>query len=112
MKVLTGFLCAIVLAVIGMTTDAQAYTLTNNTTSATISGVYIEAICGPFGRVPFGPYALGPAPSSLEIILPPDCTVIGIIFRGVFYHAGVLNHIPPPNPPNFLSIGAGGATFW
>lgn len=109
MKMLAGFLCALLVAIVGMTTDANAYVLTNNT-PVVITGISVRTSCGVFG-----PYTLGPASSSsssINVPIPSSCTIFGIMFRGAFFPVGYNGPVPPPNPPNGLTVGAAGATFW
>ncbi len=106
MKLLVGILCAILFAVVGTTTDAQAYFLTNNT-PVPVNGIIIRTTCGPFG-----PFNLPAGPATINIPIPANCRVTGIMFRGAFFPIGYTGPVPPPNPPNGVTVTPNGATFW
>lgn len=108
MKLFAGLLCAILLVVAGSIADAKAYFLTNNT-PAPVTGIMIRTTCGVFG--PFGLPA-GPFTLNLPGIPPVGCVVTGIALRGAVFPIGYTGPIPPPNPPNGVTVTPNGATFW
>lgn len=106
MKFLVGAICAILLAVFAGT-EAQAYCVTNNSPVVIPGGaVVVRTTCGTFVMPPLPPGATWCTP-----MLPPSCTVLGILYRGVYYPMGYSGPVPPPNPPSFLTVASAGATF-
>ncbi len=106
MKLLVGILCAVLFTVVGTTTDAHAYLLTNST-SAPVNGIQIRTSCGIFGV-----FNLPPGPSSINVPIPTSCNVGGILYSGMFFPVGYSGPVPPPNPPNGVTVTSTGATFW
>lgn len=106
MKFLSGLVCAILLVVIGATTEAKAITYyLGNSSPAVVTGVYIQTTCGPFG-----PYNLAPG-TVTPVFIPAVCNVTGILYQMIFYPVGYDGPVPPPNPPNRLIVTPARAVF-
>lgn len=107
MKLLVGAICAILLAVFAGNEAHAQYCVTNNSPVVIPGGqIIVRTTCGLFTVPPLPPGATWCTP-----VLPPTCTVTGIIYRGVFYPMGYNGPLPLPNPPSWLLVAAAGATF-
>lgn len=107
MKFLIGALCAVLLTVFAVN-EAEAYCV-SNTSAGFIPGgaVIVRTICGTFTAPPIPPGATWCTPP-----LPTSCTILGIVYRGIYYPMGYSGPVPPPNPPSSLTVVASGATFF
>lgn len=106
MKMFAGIICALLLTVLGSTTEAKAITYyLGNSSPVMVTGVYIQTTCGPFG-----PYNL-PAGTVTPVVLPAGCNVTGIWYQSMFFPVGYDGPAPPPNPPNRLIVTPARAVF-
>ncbi len=117
-KKLAGLLSIFVLLAamtIAVSTSAQAqttYSVCNNTAVTVLACVQID--CGgtlillPCSSIPGG----GPPYECTIWTIPAGCTVSGVVLNGRLYPMGYSGTIPPPNPPNGITVSASGAIIW
>lgn len=108
MKIVVGIICALLLVVLGTTSDAQAqttYYIGNGSTVAVLQ-VGIVTTCGTLG-----PYNVAPG-TVLPVLIPAGCVVQGIKYNGQFFAIGYNGPVPPPNPPNNLIVTPARAHFY
>lgn len=93
MKILSSFIVALFLIVLGTTINAQAQSYgLGNTSGVTVTGVYLTtSTCGTLG-----PYTI-PA-NSTSLVPIGGCTVTGMIYMGILYVAFYNGPVTTPPP--------------
>lgn len=104
MKLIGGFLCALLLTVfVSLSAQAQTYVICN--TSPVVVNVCVVADCGGVTFIPAPCPAILIPGQCFTWPVPAGCTVTDIDVNGVLYPvqpAGAVVPLAPPNPPNFL----------
>jgi hypothetical protein len=106
MKLLLGFLAAVILVVLGTTVDARALTYyVGNNTGVTTTATVVTSTCGNIT-------VTVPAGTIVPVVFPVGCTVTGVIYRSGFYPAtGMTYGLPMPTPPTNLIVTIARAVF-